>query len=80
MEVVVNQASKIVEVWLPKGDVGSDLAKAKIDKLIKEYRPLKYRVVVFSSGAEDMMDLTKSLLIHNKHTLYGNAQPQIDIH
>lgn len=73
MEVVVNQTNKTVEVWLPKSDVGSAHANAEIDSLIKEYRPQKYRIVVFSSGAEDMMDLTKSLLIHNKQTLYRNA-------
>ena len=56
---------KLVEIWLTKAESDDDVFRRKLEPIFAEYKKKKYRVVVFSSGKGDMLELTKDLLKHN---------------
>ena len=56
---------KLVEIWLTKAESDDDVFRRKLEPIFAEYKKKKYRVVVFSSGKGDILELTKDLLKHN---------------
>ena len=61
----VHDDMKLVEIWLTKAESDDDAFRRKLEPIFAEYKKKKYRVVVFSSGKGDMLELTKDLLKHN---------------
>ena len=61
----VHDDMKLVEIWLTKAESDDDVFRGKLEPIFAEYKKKKYRVVVFSSGKGDMLELTKDLLKHN---------------
>ena len=61
----VHDDMKLVEIWLTKAESEDDVFRRKLEPIFAEYKKKKYRVVVFSSGKGDMLELTKDLLKHN---------------
>ena len=61
----VRDDMKLVEIWLTKAESDDDAFRRKLEPIFAEYKKKKYRVVVFSSGKGDMLELTKDLLKHN---------------
>lgn len=62
---VVRDDMKLVEIWLTKAESEDEAVNRELEPLYAEYKKKKYRVVVFSSGKGDMLELTKDLLKHN---------------
>ena len=58
----VHDDMKLVEIWLTKAESDDDVFRRKLEPIFAEYKKKKYRVVVFSSGKGDMLELTKDLL------------------
>ena len=71
----VHDDMKLVEIWLTKAESDDDVFRRKLESIFAEYKKKKYRVVVFSSGKGDMLELTKDLL---KHTLEVNAKKELE--
>lgn len=71
----VHDDMKLVEIWLTKAESDDDVFRRKLEPIFAEYKKKKYRVVVFSSGKGDMLELTKDLL---KHTLEVNAKKELE--
>ena len=61
----VRDDMKLVEIWLTKAESEDEAVNRELEPLYAEYKKKKYRVVVFSSGKGDMLELTKDLLKHN---------------
>ena len=61
----VHDDMKLVEIWLTKAESDDDVFRRKLEPIFAEYKKKKYRVVVFSSGKGDILELTKDLLKHN---------------
>ena len=61
----VHDEMKLVEIWLTKAESEDENVNRELEPLYAEYKKKKYRVVVFSSGKGDMLELTKDLLKHN---------------
>ena len=61
----VHDDMKLVEIWLTKAESDDDIFRRKLEPIFAEYKKKKYRVVVFSSGKGDILELTKDLLKHN---------------
>lgn len=61
----VRDDMKLVEIWLTKAESEDENVNRELESLYAEYKKKKYRVVVFSSGKGDMLELTKDLLKHN---------------
>ena len=61
----VHDDMKLVEIWLTKAESDDDVFRRKLEPIFAEYKKKKYRVVIFSSGKGDMLELTKDLLKHN---------------
>lgn len=74
MEKIVHESEKYVEIWLTRAESQDMVLRESLKPLFKEYKSKKYRVVVFSSGKGDLLELTKDLL---KHTLEVNARKEV---
>ena len=72
---IVHDDEKYVEIWLTNAESNDDILREGLKPLFKEYKQKKYRVVIFSSGKNDLMTLTKDLL---KHTLEVNARKEVE--
>lgn len=63
MEININDAKKIVEVWLTKSEKQNT---DQLGELFDNFHQRKYTVVVFESGDEELFPNTLSLLSYNK--------------
>lgn len=66
MQVSIDNKVKYISVWLSHQDMNDPETEIKIQKMVEEYKPKKYRVVVFESGNRDLLECTADLLVHNK--------------
>ncbi len=67
MQIEVNEQFKFASVWLTNEEKNdTDIIKS-LQPVIKKYREMKYRFVVFQSGNQNLLELTKGLLAHNKN-------------
>ena len=62
----VNDAKKIVTIWLTNEEKNDMELRAGLKNLYAEYRAKKYMVAVFSSGSEDLYANTLDMLKYNK--------------
>ena len=65
--IEVNDAFKFVCVYLTSEEEGDSEIEKRLTLLIDKYRSKKYKFFVMHSGKEDLLDLTKALLSHNKN-------------
>ena len=65
MEVIVNEANKLAEIWLTKTESSDERAQRLLQSLCREWKEKKYRAVVFRSGVGDLADLTAALVVKN---------------
>ena len=66
MQISIDNKVKYISVWLSHQDINDPSTELEINKLVEEYKPKKYRVVVFESGNRDLLECTADLLVHNK--------------
>ena len=66
MQIAIDNKVKYISVWLSHQDMNNPDTEIKIQKIVEEYKPKKYRVVVFESGNRDLLECTADLLVHNK--------------
>lgn len=62
MEMHVDHQLRLVSVWLPNDE--KDVAI--LEPVYKRYKDTKYRVAVFRSGREDLLNNTSKLLRINR--------------
>lgn len=67
MTIEICNETKIVYYWITKEERDSNLDKLTTE--YQEWRKKKYRVCTFVSGKDNLTELTKELLIHNKKVL-----------
>lgn len=66
MELSVNKAGKYACIWLTRADKTDALVMNQLQYFIDEFKQKKYRVAIFESGEQDLVERTKELLVHNK--------------
>lgn len=66
MEIVVNEKSKIVEVWLRQDE--KEL-REQLKPEFAEWKKKGYLPAVFLSGSDDLCRRTSDLLCHNRKRL-----------
>lgn len=71
----VHDDEKYVEIWLTKAESQDTDLREGLKPLFREYKQKKYRVVIFSSGTGNLLELTKDLL---KHTIELNARQEVE--
>ena len=64
-EICENQ--KIVYYWMTQDERDSNQEMLTVE--YKEWKEKKFRVCTFISGKEQLIDLTKELLVHNQNVL-----------
>lgn len=74
MIVDVKEASKIVAVWLTKGEENDPQVQAELKSIYDKYYSKKrtknsYTVSVYHCGSQDLYQSTLDLLSHNKKCL-----------
>ena len=67
MQVEVNEQFKFASVWLTNEEKDNAEIINSLQPLIEKYKKMKYKFVVFQSGKQNLLDLTKDLLAHNKN-------------
>lgn len=67
MQREICSEEKIVYYWMTRAEkVNQDLQKSLQSEYV-QWRTMKYRVCIFTSGTEDLLESTKELLLHNKN-------------
>ena len=51
LQIDVLDNKKIVAVWLTRAEDANEAVRARIEGLCREYKPKKYQVAVYKSGA-----------------------------
>lgn len=67
MQVEVNEQFKFASVWLTNEEKDNADIINSLQPFIEKYKKMKYKFVVFQSGKQNLLDLTKDLLAHNKN-------------
>lgn len=65
MEVVVNENSKLAEIWLTNAESHDESMEMRLKILCREFKEKRYRAVVFRSGMGNLEDLTAALVSKN---------------
>lgn len=72
MEVVVDEACRLAEIWLTKKE-SEEGAQERLREIIKKCAERKYRAVVYRSGRGNLEDLTAALVAKTyRKMLAGN--------
>lgn len=66
MIVDVIEPKKRVEIWLTRSERNDSEVRTLLEPLYAEYAAKKYRVVIFRSGAGDLLNNTESLILNNR--------------
>ena len=66
MNLTVNNESKYVIVWMNNAEKDDLEMMKSLQPLIEECKEKKYRLVIFESGEQDLVEKTSDLLIHNR--------------
>lgn len=67
MHLDLNKKIKVMYIWLSKEEQSNIAIQSEIDILVDKLQKKKYRIVIFKSGEQDLVTLTQSLIITNKH-------------
>ena len=65
--IEVNSVFMFACVYLTSEEEADLETEVKLAPLIQKYRSMKYKFIVMHSGKEDLLELTKALLSHNKN-------------
>ena len=74
MNIDVNDEFKFAVIWLTNEEKENQNIQDSIKSIIAEYRQKKYKFVIMESGRQDLLELTKSLLNHNKNLVVNNGK------
>lgn len=66
MEIVKNEETRIVEIWLTKADQRDTDCMNLLEPLFKKWNAEKYLPVIYRSGSDDLYGNTLALLKHNR--------------
>lgn len=69
LEMNIRDDRKIVEIWLTNAEKRNTQLKESLKPIMKQYKAKKYTVVIFESGARDLIDMTGGLLTYNRKRL-----------
>ena len=61
MRIEADKQQRLVTIWLPKDEAGTQL-----NAIVDQYRGMRYRVAVFRSGEQDLFECTTGLLLNNR--------------
>lgn len=67
MQVEENEQFKFASVWLTNEEKDNADIINSLQPLIEKYKKMKYKFVIFQSGKQNLLDVTKDLLAHNKN-------------
>ena len=66
MNLTVNREGKYAIVWMTNAEKADPKVMDSLQPLIEESKEKKYRLAIFESGEQDLVESTKDLLIHNR--------------
>ena len=66
MRMEVNEANKIVELWLTRAERDDVAFRESLKPLCQQYKDQNYLVAVFLSGEADLYQQTRDLLLYNR--------------
>lgn len=69
MVLEVSEKDKIAYYWLSNKEKEDEAFRESLKPDYRKWNKTGYKVCVFLSGKEDIVELTKELLIHNKQIL-----------
>lgn len=69
MFLEVSEKDKIAYYWLSNEEKEDEAFRESLKPDYRKWNKMGYKVCVFLSGKEDIVELTKELLIHNKQVL-----------
>lgn len=69
MEIKIREDKKIIEIWSSRAERDDPEVSDTLRKICAEYGTRKYTVAVFKSGEDNLIELTSSLLLSNRHKL-----------
>lgn len=61
MRIEADKQQRLVTIWLSKDEAGTQL-----NAIVDQYRGMHYRVAVFHSGKQDLLECTTGLLLNNR--------------
>ena len=61
MRIEADKQQRLVTIWLPTDEAGTQL-----NAIVDQYRGMHYRVAVFHSGKQDLLECTTGLLLNNR--------------
>ena len=64
MDIRINDAEKIIEIWLTRADQENLVTGTPLP--VPDPRYGKYTVAVFQSGQRDLFGMTRDLLLQNR--------------
>lgn len=66
MEIIQDDAKKLVQVWLTRQEGENSAVQERLQPMYAQWKQQKYMVAVFHSGQEDLKENTLALLAYNK--------------
>lgn len=66
MNLTVNREGKYAIVWMTNAEKADPKIMDSLQPLIEECKEKKYRLAIFESREQDLVENTKDLLIHNR--------------
>ena len=66
MEIIQDDAKKLVQVWLTRKESEDAAVQANLKPMYAQWKKQKYMVAVFRSGKEDLQRSPLDLLAYNK--------------
>ena len=66
MEIIRDDAKKLVRVWLTRQEGEDSAVQERLQPMYAQWKQQKYMVAVFHSGQEDLKENTMALLAYNK--------------
>ena len=66
MEIIQDNAKKLVQVWLTRMESEDAAVQERLKPMYAQWKKQKYMVAVFRSGKEDLKQSTLDLLAYNK--------------
>ena len=66
MEIEVKDQEKRVLIWLTHTEGESEELRKSLTPLFQAYKKKKYTVAVFTSGTDNLEELTRDLLLYNR--------------
>lgn len=72
MQREICSEEKIVYYWMTRTEKADQSLQKSLQPEYTQWRNMKYKVCVFTSGTEGLLESTKELLLHNKNSDQNN--------